>query len=211
LDRFLNTQFRLPHLGYHWTFASSPSLHYATPTRHTRLSRTSAHLRRLKRECSRALHSTFTPYSHHPSSIAIMSSHPCILLKSHHRSIPRSRTSASQARMFPRFARLCRLIHTPQTHRSRIIAITPISFRQLSPSYPQAYIVFACTRVASRNPLFYCTFTPLCRLTPPPFPRLARHRYTSLASPHLPQRHSHYIPLTLHTLIATSLVHHLMH
>jgi hypothetical protein len=52
------------------------------------------------------------PYSHHPSSIAIMSSHPCILLKSHHRSIPRSRTSASQARMFLRFARLYRLIHT---------------------------------------------------------------------------------------------------
>jgi hypothetical protein len=31
-----------------------------------------------------------------------MSSHPCILLKLHHRSIPRSRTSAFQARIFPR-------------------------------------------------------------------------------------------------------------
>ncbi|KAG2739361.1 hypothetical protein P692DRAFT_20882579 [Suillus brevipes Sb2] len=123
------------------------------------------------------------------------SSHCYILLNSHHRSIPRSRTSAFQARMFPRFARLCRLIHAPQTRCSRIIAIIPISFRQLSPSYPRAYIVFACTRVASRNPLFYRAFMPLWRLTPPPFPRLARHCYASLASSHSHQTRSHHTPL----------------
>jgi hypothetical protein len=56
---------------------------------------TSAHLRRLKRECSRALCSTVAPYLHHPSSIVMSSLRPYILLKLHHRSILHSRTSAS--------------------------------------------------------------------------------------------------------------------
>jgi hypothetical protein len=92
MDRFHITQLRFLCLGHHLTFASSPSLHYATPTRHTRHSRlsrayaTSAPLRRLKRECSHALCSTVTPHSHHQPSIVIMSSHPYAILKSHYRS-----------------------------------------------------------------------------------------------------------------------------
>jgi hypothetical protein len=121
-----------------------------------------------KRECSRASRAyvalstrlDMSP-SHHQQSIVMSSLHHYILLKSHHRLIPHSRTSASQARMFPRFARLCRLIHAPQTRRSRIIAIIFISFRQSSPSHPRAYIVSAYTRVTSRNPLFYRAFMPL--------------------------------------------------
>ncbi|KAG2737067.1 hypothetical protein P692DRAFT_20884007 [Suillus brevipes Sb2] len=46
---------------------------------------TSAHLRRLKRECSRASCTTVTPYSHHQPSIAMSSSRPYILLMLHHR------------------------------------------------------------------------------------------------------------------------------
>ncbi|KAG2737669.1 hypothetical protein P692DRAFT_20883335 [Suillus brevipes Sb2] len=77
---------------------------------------------RFKRECSRASRAyvalstrlDMSP-SHHQQSIVMSSLHHYILLKSRYRSIPRSRTSASQARMFPRFARLCRLIHA-HTH-----------------------------------------------------------------------------------------------
>jgi hypothetical protein len=74
---------------------------------------TSTHLRRLKRDCSCASCSTVTPHSHHSLSIVVMSLHPDILLKLHHYLIPHSRTSASSVRMFPRFARLRRLIHAP--------------------------------------------------------------------------------------------------
>jgi hypothetical protein len=71
-----------------------------------------------KRECSRASRAyvalstrlDMSP-SHHQQSIVMRSLRPYILLMSHNRSILRSRTSAFQARMFPRFARLCRLIH----------------------------------------------------------------------------------------------------
>ncbi|KAG2748588.1 hypothetical protein P692DRAFT_20874350 [Suillus brevipes Sb2] len=105
---------------------------------------------------------------------------------------------------------------SPSSRAIRHITLTSL---QPSPYHSGSYhhhilelfIVFAHTRVTSRIPLFYRAFTPLCRLTPPPFPRLARHRYASLASSLSPQPHSHDAPLSPHTLIATSLVHHLMH
>ncbi|KAG1855668.1 hypothetical protein DFJ58DRAFT_727485 [Suillus subalutaceus] len=190
LDHFLNTQFRLPHLGYHWTFASSPSLHYAMLTRHTRhsrLSRTSAHLRRLKRECSRALHSTFTPHSHHQPSIVIMSSHPYAILKSRYH----LNTAFAHFRFISANVPTLRAPMTPYsrayTHHSRLIAVISISFRQLSPSHPQAFDC-VCTHQShfahsAVLPRFHAPMTPYACASPAPSaPLFCQSRLITFAS-----------------------------
>jgi hypothetical protein len=104
--------------------------------------------------------------SHHQLSIAIMSLHPYIVLKSHHHSIPRSRTSAFQARMFPRFARLCRLIHTPGHVTLASSAVhchhefTPLHRLEVTPSLDTAFAHFRFSSAnipALRAPMSPCS------------------------------------------------------
>jgi hypothetical protein len=155
--------------------AQSPpchSLHYATPTQHTRQSRALRHIHapqapqartfpRLTRHSCVILtasvnycHHQFTP-SRHPEGL--------FSLESHVRALPlrkaqRSRASRAYVALFTR------LDTSPSHHCSH--HHYHASFRQLSASYPRAFVVFTCTRVASHNPLFYRAFTPLWRLTP---------------------------------------------
>jgi hypothetical protein len=214
LDRFLNTQLHLLRLRHHWTFTPSHSLHnatYATFALITRIRdirapqapkarmfpRLTQHIHAILTSSIIHCHHEFTPL--HPLEVTLSLEYRIRALPLFKREC--SRASRAYSAFFTRH----------KTRRSRIIAVVSISFRQSSPSYPQVFIVFAHTRVTSRIPLHYRAFTPLWRLTPPPFPRLARHHYASLASSHSPQPHSHYTPLASHTLIATSLVHHMMH
>jgi hypothetical protein len=150
--------------------AQSPpchSLHYATPMQHTRQSRASrlihapqapqarTFLRLTRHSCIiltasvNYCHHQFTP-SHHPEELPSVEYQVRALLLGKAQC---SRASRAYVALFT-----C-LDTSPWHHCSHHHYHT--SFRQLSASYPQAFVVFTCTRVASRNPLFYHTFTPL--------------------------------------------------
>ncbi|KAG1732094.1 hypothetical protein EDD22DRAFT_960426 [Suillus occidentalis] len=204
--------------------AQSPphhSLHYATPTRHMRqlhasrlihapqapLARTFPRLTRHSCDILTAsvtyCHHQFTP-SHHPEEL------PSVEYQVHALSPNRRNVPALRAPMSP----YSRAIDTSLSHHCSH-SHNHASFRQSPPSYPRAFVVFARTRVASRNPLSYRAFMPLWRLTPAlsrafrllRAPQLRQSRFITVASATLTLR----LFITAHSPITTSLVHHLMH
>jgi hypothetical protein len=174
-----------------------------------------------KRECSRASRAYSALFTRHRHiTLALLQSSP-YQSGSHHHHIPEcllclhtpeslralplhkrecSRASRAYVALFTRHSHitLASLQSSPYHSGSCHYHIPELT---LCLHTPESLRAFRCSTALSR---------PL-RLTPAPFPRLARHHYASLASSHSPQPHSHYTPLTSHTLITTSLVHHLMH
>jgi hypothetical protein len=125
------------------------------------LLRTSAHLRRLKREYSRASCSTVTPHSHHQLFIAITSSHHYMLLKLHycsHTTFAHFRfTSANVPALRAPMSPCSRAIDTSLSPHCNHLHIIQAVVTIISPS-----LYCVCTHQSRfAHPLLYRAFTPL--------------------------------------------------
>jgi hypothetical protein len=165
------------------------------------------HLRRLKREYSRASRSTVTPHSHHQLSIAIMSSHPLHPLdellsleyRFAHFRFARRNVPALRAPMSP----CSRAIDTsPSHHCSHHHHIPELLLCLHAPESP------SCNHYSTA---LSCPYGTLCTRFPAPFAFFAHYGYASLASSQSLQPRLHYACSSPYILIATSLVHHMMH
>jgi hypothetical protein len=167
LDHLCIAQLCLLRLGYHCTFAFSsfPALcdAYATYATVARLAPYHAPQAPLAR--------TFPRLARHSRIILTASAIYC-----HHQFAPSCRPKELPSLEYQVHALPLRKAQCSRASRAYVALFTRLdtspshhcnhhhyhaSFRQLSASYPRAFVVFTCTRVTSRNPLFYHAFTPL--------------------------------------------------